>query len=355
MKKIKHLFMIFLIPILLITGCGKGKDKGNTEPPKSSDGNNVTYAIKDFYPFKENIKMKYKGIGNEYAGKTIFTDYIKDDRIQIRVITGGTTSAQVLEVKDGELRLITSKGEFYHRENIIAAENKDYEILLKEPLAKGTTWTLPNGSKRFISSLEKEIETPAGKFKALEVTTENTEHTSYDYYVLNKGFVQSIYKAKDMEVITTLESIEENQPVVQTVKFYYPNYAEDKIYFVKKTLNFKTNEDIKSILEKNFKETPNENLNKLLGGNATINKVYLDSASNTVKIDFSDNFVKEMNAGSGLEMAILKCITNTLGDYFNVDKAMITIGGKPYSSGHIYMKENETSKIDLQDAIEFKK
>lgn len=355
MKKIKNLFMIFLIPILLITGCGKGKDKDNITPPTSSNDNNTSYTIKDFYPFKENIKMKYEGIGNEYAGRTVFTDYIKDNRIQIRVVTGGTTSAQVLEIEGGELRLITSKGEFYHRESIIDTENKDYEILLKEPLAQGTTWTLPNGSKRYISNLEKEIETPAGKFKALEVTTESTEHTSYDYYVLNKGFVQSVYKANDMEIITTLESIDENQPVVQTVKFYYPNYAEDKIYFTRKTLNFNTNEDIKSILEKNFKETPNENLNKLLGEKATINKVYLDSKSNTVKIDFSDNFVQEMNAGSGLEMAILKCITNTLGDYFNVDKAMITIGGKPYSSGHIYMKENETMKIELQDAIEFKK
>ena len=353
MKKIKSLLIVFLIPVFILAGCGKGKSD-DTKKPNTSDENKVTYTIKDFYPFKENIKMKYEGIGNEYAGRTIYTDFIKDNRIQNRIVTGGTTSAQVLEIKDGELRLIASRGEVYQRENIIDIENKNYEVLLKEPIAKGTTWSLPNGSKRYISDLEKEIETPAGKFKALEVTTESTDYTSYDYYVLNKGFVKSVYKAAGMEVITTLESISENAPVVQTIKFYYPNYAEDKTYFVKKTINFNTNEELIPVLEKNFKETPNKDLNRLMGENVKINKVTFDAENFTVKIDFSDNFVKEMNAGSGLEMAILKCITNTLADYFNVDKAIITLDGKPYSSGHIYMKENETVKIELKDAIELK-
>ncbi|WP_246582745.1 GerMN domain-containing protein [Clostridium mobile] len=355
MKNIKRILSIFLIPTLLLVGCGKGKNNGDNKKPETSDKGTITYTIKDYYPFKENIKIKYKGTGNEFAEKTVFTDYIRGNKVQLRVVNPGTTSVQVMEIKDGELRLITSKGEYYHRDSIIDIENKDYEVLLKEPLIKGTTWSLPNGSKRFISDTEKEVETPAGKFKALEVTTENADYTSHDYYVLNKGLVKSIYKAKDMEVITTLESIEENVPVTQTVKFYYSDYAEDKIYFTNKTLEFNTNEDVKSVFEKELKKNLDTNISKLIGDEVSINKIYLDSNTNTARIDLSSNFVKEINAGAGYEMALLKCISNTLGNYYNVDKAIITLDGKPYSSGHISMKENEPIKVDYENVKEYKK
>ncbi|WP_315117959.1 GerMN domain-containing protein [uncultured Clostridium sp.] len=355
MKNAKKFLAILLIPALLLVGCGKGKNSGDNKKPETSDKGNIAYTIKDYYPFKENIKIKYKGIGSEFAEKTVFTDYIRGNKVQLRVVNPGTTSAQVLEIKDGELRLITSKEEYYHRDSIIDIENKNYEILLKEPLIKGTTWSLPNGSKRFVSDIEKEVETPAGKFKALEVTTENADYTSYDYYVLNKGLIKSIYKAKDLEVITTLESIEENAPVTQTVKFYYSDYAEDKIYFINKTLKFNTNDDVKAAFEKEFKENLNANITKLIGDKVSINKIYLDSNTNTAKIDLSSNFVKEMNAGSGYEMALLKCITNTLGNYYNVDKTTITLDDKPYSSGHISMKENEPIKVDYENVKEYKK
>ena len=61
-----------------------------------------------------------------------------------------------------------------------------------------------------------------------------------------------------------------------------------------------------------------------------------------------------MNAGGGLESAILKCITNTLGDYYNVDKVSITLNGKSYASGHIILNENETLKVDYNGISEYK-
>ncbi|PRR78104.1 Sporulation and spore germination [Clostridium liquoris] len=355
----KKFIVLLILPFVLLTSCSKPINTEKNKPDSTKieshvTDKNISHSVKDYYPFKENIKMKYKGTGNEFAEKTVYTDYIKGDRIQLRIVNPGTTSAQILENKDGELRLITSKGEFYYRDDITDSKNDKYEILLKEPLAKGTSWTLANGSKRYISDVDKEIETPAGKFKALEVTTESAESKTLDYYVLNMGLVKTVFKSKDAEVITTLENVEENAPVHQTVKFYYPDYVEDKIIFVKRQLDFKTNDDLKNLLENNFKEVPNKDISHIFSKNVKINKVYLDDKSNTVKIDISDNFVKEMNAGGGLESAILKCITNTLGDYYNVDKVSITLNGKPYASGHIILNENETLKVDYNGISEYK-
>lgn len=355
----KKFILLLILPFILLTSCNKPNDnvKDKTDNTKietpAADKNNA-YGIKNYFPFKENIRMKYEGKGNEFAERSVYTDYINGDRIQLRIVNPGTTSAEVLEIKDGELRLIALKGEFYYRDNITDTKNDKYEILLKEPLTKGTSWTLTNGSRRYISDVDKEIETPAGKFKAIEVTTESTESKTFDYYVLNMGLVKTVFQSKGMEVTTSLEKVEENVPVIQTLKFYYPNYAEDKIVYVKKTLNFNTNDDLKNVLEKNFREVPNKNINKLIGENVKINKVYLDDKTNTVKVDFSDNFVREMNAGSGLEADILKCITNTLGDYYNVDKASITLNGEAYASGHIVLKENETLKVDYNGISEYK-
>jgi len=71
-------------------------------------------------------------------------------------------------------------------------------------------------------------------------------------------------------------------------------------------------------------------------------------------MDFTNNLVTEMNAGSGLEAYILKGITNTLGDYYNTPNVIITMDGKPYSSGHIMLKEGEVLKTDFKNIIELK-
>ncbi|KAJ52791.1 hypothetical protein BD780_002084 [Clostridium tetanomorphum] len=356
----KKFILILLLPFVLLTSCNKPntvEKDNNTKIENPASNKDVSkMEIKNYYPFKENVRLKYKGTGNEFAERSVYTDYISDNRIQLRVVNPGTTSAQVLEIKDGELRLITSKSEFYYRDNIINTENKEYEVLLKEPLVKGTSWNLPNGNKRYISDTEKEIETPYGKFKALEVTTESNEDKIFDYYAVDKGLVKTVFNGKGLEVITELESIQENTPVTQTVKFYYPNIVEDKIVSLKRTLNFNTNDDLKTVLEKNFKEVPDKNMSKLImSDNIKINKIFLDAKTNTVNIDLSDNYVKEMNFGSASELATLKSITNTLGDYYNVDKVYITLGGKPYSSGHMLMKENETFKVDFTNISEYNK
>lgn len=345
----KRIFIIILITLSL-TSCFKVPYKQNNSLNEPSQ--EITEKISDYFPFTPNIRMQYEGIGNEYAEKETYVDYIKYNRIQLRVLNPGTIIGQVIENKDGELRLIASVEEFYNRDDLTSYDNSNPEILLKEPIKKGTSWTLPNGYKRYISNTDVNIKVPAGNFKALEVTTEYPDSTTYDYYVLNIGRVKTVYKSKDFTIETNLSKVEKDAFVNQTIKFYYPDFNNDRTIFIKQKIVFKTNDNLKDIFEEYFKKSPKGNF-KLMSSSTKINSLYLNRAENKVYVDFSKEFVSEMNAGSSLESLILQSVTNTLGDYYNVDKVYITLDGKPYSSGHFEVKEGEPFYVDYRKVKEY--
>lgn len=329
-----------------------------TEDIKSVEDRNITdkssYTIKDYYPFKENVKYSYEGKGIEFASYVTYVDYIKGDKIQIRSNNGGTEVVRVIQNKDGELKVVYSQEESYYREDFTGKPFNKNEILLKEPLVKGTSWILEDGRRRYISNVDVVIDTPSGSYKTLEVTTENNDGSTMEYYALNVGLVKTVTKTKDMEVTSTLSKIDDKARLEQTIKFYYPDVNKDIIYYVDKKLYFNTNDITKMSIERALKELPNQEVGKLLGTNAKIKSMYL-SKNNIVYIDFSKEFVKEMNAGAGYEAMILKCITNTIGGYYGVNKVYITVENQPYSSGHIVMGKGEYFTVDTGATVEIKK
>lgn len=370
MKKIIWIVLLS-ISLLFLCSCDKLKlplinDTGDKTPPgkenvsdtQPKDSTNTpsdakdTYTINDYYPYKENVKYEYEGKGNEYASFTVFVDYIKEGKLQLRKNNGGTELVNVLENKNGELKLIFSKEEAYYREDFTSKPSNKNEILLKEPLVKGTSWTLPDGSKRYISNVNVQVDTAMGNFKTLEVTTEGKSSKTIDYYALNTGLIKTVSISDSLEVSSTLKMLRNLSPLVQNVKFYYPNGGDSKLYFLNRKLEFKTNDITKQTFEKYFKESPKSTLGKLIGPNVKIKSLYLNG--DTVYVDFTKELVTEMNAGSGYESLILQAITNTLGGYYNSDKVYITVEGSPYSSGHIAMKKGETFKVNTKNSIEIK-
>ena len=301
------------------------KPKVDISTPKV-DNSKVTVAtakIGDYYPFEKNIKYKYIGVGNEYATYFVYVDYLRGTRQQIRVNNGGTETVKVLENKDGELRLILSKGEIYYREDFTSKINNKPEILLKEPLTKGNYWILKDGSKRSITNVKVDIKTALANYECIEVTTVRKDSTDKDYYAPKIGLVKSLFSSNGSDISSTLNKMEKNVPLVQTVKFYYPNGNDSVNYITEKKLSFNTNDITKKIFEKNFNQVPSENLGRLISPNTTIKSLYLNK--DMVYLDLSKEFTKEMNAGSGYESQILQCITNTLGDYYMVKKVYITV------------------------------
>jgi hypothetical protein len=359
MKKNVYVILV-LVTFVLLTGCSKNltskiKDPVSTGNSEIKDNNSKdtenTSNIENYYPFEENVKYTYSGVGNEYAAYSVYVDYLKDDRQQIRVNNGGTEMVKVLQIKNGELKLVYSKGESYYREDVTSKVNDKSEVLLKEPLTKGNSWTLLDGSTRSITNVKVSIKTPLGSYECIEVTTVRKESTVKDYYAVNIGLVKTLFIDKETatEVISSLSKIDKNVALTQTVKFYYPNGNDSINYITNKVLSFNTNDVSRKIFEKHFKETPSKDVGVLISTNTTIKSLYLNK-DNIVYVDFSKEFIEEMNAGSGYESQILTCITNTLGDYYMVQKVYITVEGNPYSSGHILMKKGEAFIVDYKNS-----
>lgn len=353
-------FTSMLLTVVLLTSC---RNLNNTEPENSDSSANESVTagiepevlkIKDFFPIKANVKYVYEGEGNEFAFYNMYIDYTSDNMVQQRINNGGTEIVKVIKVQDGRVIQLISKAETYYRENFLASDFNpdDEQILLMEPLIEGTKWVLKDSNVKTITNISAEVETPAGNFKAIEVTTTSPQNAviSIDYYVKDFGLVKTISSPGDNQISSILSKIEENAVFEQNVSFFYPDIADDKLYYEDKTIKFNTNDTTIGVLESAYKEATKNNLRKVISANAKINSMKLGS-DNILHIDFNSAFMTEMNAGAMYESLILQSIANTFGKYYNVDKVSLTIENKIYESGHILLGADDYLKVDYKDAV----
>lgn len=339
------LAIVLLMLCVVVSGCQKNSSNG--------DVIKLPEKISDYYPFSPDTILHYKGVGNEFAQKVVSVDFIKGNRIQLRTNNGGTVVVDIMEIANGELRRVYSRAETYYRENLTAMGEPNQEVLLKEPLVKGTSWTLPGGVKREITAVDKEIVTPLGAYDAIEVTTSGSGGETHDYYAKGIGLVKSEFVAGSDTISSSLEKLENETAVRETMKFFYPYFDKDKVAYLEQDISLKTNEEILPVFESHWKQKPNADLSQVISKNVRINHITVDAIKNQVNIDFSKNLVTEMNAGSGLEGMIVNSIVNTLGDYYDVDKVYVTLDGEPYSSGHIAVGKDEPFHVDYGDGIKY--
>lgn len=366
MKKV--LFsMLFVILIISLIGCAQtvkeeviipeSEDiKESEDMTKAEDVNDIseTSTIRDYYPFEKNSLMDYEGKGNEFAEMKRFIEFIDQDSIQIKEMNPGTDFVKVLELKDGILREVFGEGEFYHFENMLDNNRNMDNIILKEPLQVGNSWEDSEGNIVEITDLNKAVETPLKSFRALEVTTNYEDYiVKRDYYVKGVGFVASIYEDGEFKVETLLRSIE-NKGMETTIKAYYPMSNDIAIRYSNKTIVFNTNDNIKTILEKLFKEPESDKLLPSISKNTTIKSINLNRDTWIVNVDFSKEFKEDMNAGSSYEGIIIDSIVNTLGDFYDSDKVYIAVEGEPYESGHLQLREGEFFEVNTNNAEELK-
>lgn len=364
MKKIL-IFSLLICTVVVLSACRNKTDgKNNTTPQgeisqtvtptvtqEVSDAPTVTNTageqestITAYFPFRESKQYIYEGEGNEYASFWSYADYEDKDsgRIQLRTDNGGTETVQVIEINGSTLSVIVSKEEFYYRDNLLGINSTDEpEILLKEPLQKGTEWTLTDGRKRYISDMSKEISTPYGDYKTIEVTTEEQDGSSKDYYAEGIGLLKRVYTAGGMEVTSSLKEIKDTA-ITQSITLYYPD-ADENVLEDRKTLSFHTN-DITRLKMQELLRAKHEGSQGLISTETNLNTLYKGN-DDIVYADFSGELVSDMNAGAGFEAMTLQAITDTLGRYYGAEEVYLTVNQKPYESGHIMFKEGETQKV----------
>jgi len=372
----KKLIIFFVLSALLLSSCGlqdlTGKNPGTAEPTTVQEDTTapftpgeettepddaVTGSVADYFPFEENVFRKYAGSGNEYAPYISYVDYIRDNIMQTREFNGGTGMVSVYVIKDGELVRTFRRGGIEYKHEFTSAPAEYNDILLKDPIKEGTEWTTEEGLKRKITAVNKSVQVPAGIYSAVEVTTYREDSTDMQYYVKGLGLIKSEYISKDetMHVISELESIEKDVPFKDRMRVYFPDFNKDRIVYIDREFEIKTNESMKYKFQKELKVIPDgSDLTKVLTKNTQVLSISVDEEKDTVTVDLSSDFIKEMNAGASLESMLIKCVAYTFGGYYQKGNVIILIDGKPYESGHILMKEGESVKVDTEDIPAYK-
>ncbi|NBG87963.1 GerMN domain-containing protein [Isachenkonia alkalipeptolytica] len=363
--------IIFLIFVLILVGCctNNGEDNGVVTPPNGEEeengdedesdenagenaenaGENAEEALSsyDFYPFLQNVRLHYDGAGSEYVEEKIHFDYVYENRAQIRRQTGGTTLLEVIHHDDGKVYSVFQKGESYRREsfyNLDLLEVEDAEILIMDPIEIGTQWEVREGVLREITNVGMILATPAGEFEVIEVTTYEEDSTFTVYYGKDYGKVKTLFEADETEIYTELVDVDEDYQVVEEVTFFYPEFNEDRLVYFEEAIPLATNVEIEDIFEQYFRRSPREDSDEYVGlmsENTSINFIRLNREDFVGHIDFSEEFVTEMNAGTTLESMILSSVVRTVGEYFRVGEVKLTIEGEPYTSGHFEFQEGE--------------
>lgn len=381
--------LIFMLVSILIIGCGKESEQEETqdisETKETSQGTEETYdelvtedtnddieesdneteetdsedgqvytKASEYISFEGNTRYQFDGDGMEYSSFDVYVDFIEGDKIQFRTNNSGTEMVEVFQKNQDNITRNYFRGEVYYRENVTGKEDTTKDIVLKDPVKIGTTWNISEGRKSTITDVEVAISTPSGDYEAVEVTTESIDDDHgqvKEYYVKGLGLVKREFNFEDTKVTSTLSKIEKDVPLVQRVRFFYPDDQIENIVYDDKEVSFKTNDITRATLEKEYKNITKVNAGMVLPENSKINSLYLNQ-DGAVYIDFSKELVSEMNAGAGYEGLILQSIVNTFGNYYGENKVYLTVENRPYESGHILLRRGEKLEVNLDDVVE---
>jgi len=328
---------------------------------QSTDAADTTTApaaapgLQDYFPLTPDVYCSYSGTGNEFVSMTTHVEYAGPDMIQLVYDNGATESHILYAIRDGQVQALHTEFELYVREDLSLLTPDAYgEILLKEPLEVGTSWDVLDGV-RTITSMHVIVTTPSGIYDALEVTTKgNDNSTGKQYYASGIGFVKLLVSGTDYEVTQELETRTLDAVRTENRNFYYPRMTQTDIEIVYEMIpvQMKTDDSFIDILTGYLQTAPAADLHPVMSENTVIHSMRLDPETRIVTIDVSANFVSEMNAGSGMESAILQSLANTVGSAYGVQEVIVTLDGQLYESGHIALKEGETLKVDYDNLIE---
>jgi len=338
MKKIFLLGFIFLTLAFGVTACTK-KESAKPAPLPTPQ-----LKVSDYFPAAPNFYWEYEGVGNEFAGGRVDTEFIKGNRVQLIEQNGGTDVAKVFDVTDDSVRLIFAKGESYWRINYLnePPEVKKVDYYLKAPLKVGTTWTTGDITWS-IESLAEKVKVPAGEFTCIKVVGKSNESTIERYFAKGVGLIKQRFIAGETVIEDNLkkygDGAKDGNLPAKTLTIYYPSANVDKLLSEERTEKFKTGEELAFKLTEILKEAKY----KVLGTNVKLlNYVRTDQS---LRLNFSRELISELNAGSAFEGLKIDSIVNTFGRAFGVPGVIINVEGKGYESGHFAFEVDEILKV----------
>lgn len=314
----------------------------------------LSQNLEDWFPKFEDTLYDYEGTGMEFAPFTRYPQFIHSNTMQVVDSTAGTDVIRVFEYSDNEIREIFNRGETYFRDDVMQtgldSMSDDHDILLQLPIEVGHSWESPNGTSYEITDAGFEFETAFGTFNAIEVTGHDDLSENIYYYAENIGLVEQVFNPGEGEIVSTLDSRQENQPEEKSMLVFFLDEQAEKLRMNTVHFGLFTNDYVYTKLTEIFQgDAPEADIPALISENTEINSMYYGN-DDIAYIDFSPELTQEMQAGSGVEGLIIQAIVNTVGTYYNVEEVMLTVDGQPYSSGHFELSEGETWPVTHREA-----
>ncbi|MGB9976978.1 GerMN domain-containing protein [Thermovenabulum sp.] len=336
MRKLSYLFIFLLIFTLSFSGCAKKSQPPKENPPVEE------LKISDYYPIAANLYWMYEGVGNEYAGGRVDTEFIDKNRVQLSKDNGGTVVAMVFEVNEDGVKLIFSKEESYYRINYLNETPNQEKFYLKAPLKVGTSWQ--DGETTWtIESLDEKIKVPAGEYTCIKVVGKSKDSTLERYFAKGVGLVKQKFIAGETVVEDNLSKFgdaeKDNNLPKKDLVIFYPSSNIDKLLKDQVTESFKTGESLADKITNILKQEKYRVLSK------DVRLLDLERKDTVLRLNFSRDLISGMNAGSSYEALILDSIVNTYGNNFGVVGVIINIEGKGYESGHFAFGKDEVLKV----------
>lgn len=163
--------------------------------------------VEDYFQNKNMIKH-FSG-GFENGGFKQITDKIEKDKIQVVQQDTGTSVILIYQISaNNNISLIYRKEELggKSKENYIGIVNPNADdIILKAPIEVGTSWTDNLDIKYEITGINVAVNTPAGTFSAVEVTSLKDAFKSKMYYAKDLGLVKRTIEGSGEDQLIKVE------------------------------------------------------------------------------------------------------------------------------------------------------
>lgn len=147
----------------------------------------------DYFPYNAGTKVSYAGKGNEYASYTVDVIGKAGTKVEWRRNNGGTVMAEVFDVQPTQVTQIYREPEAYDNTPRMNNPSNTNEIVLKDPIAVGTTWTTANGPLKIVD-VNASVPVLNNQVLGCVVVVEATGTTvNRWYYHRNYGLILTVF------------------------------------------------------------------------------------------------------------------------------------------------------------------
>lgn len=340
MKKFLLFSLLMAFLVLGLISCARREE---VKPvPKPEEKPETIVKARDYFPVKSNWYWEYEGIGNEFAGGRVDTEFIGDGKVQLLAQNGGTDVAKVFTVTPDGVKLIFAKEESYWRINYLSAPGTRDEDYLKEPIKVGNTWQEGDTTWQ-IESLEEKVKVPAGEFTCIKVVGKSKDSSIERYFARGIGLVKQRFIAGEAVIEDNLKKYGDGEKdgnlPAKTLTIYYPSANIDRLLSEERIEKLKTGEELAVKITEILKESKY----KVLGPKVKL--LNYTRTDQSLRLNFSKELITELNAGSSYEGLIIDSIVNTFGKNFGVPGVIINVEGRGYESGHFAFGAEEILKV----------